>query len=223
MKPIEPPATDWPVPDIDLTGEDELVARGGDLAAGTLLAAYRRGLFPMMAQGELTWWCPVRRGILPLDALQVSRSLRKSCARFEVRVDTAFDAVVTECAAVDRPHPWITADVRAAYGELHRLGWAHSVEAWSPDGRLVGGLYGVAIGAMFGGESMFHHETDASKVALVALVERLRASGATLLDLQWLTPHLASLGAIEISRAEYMERLAAAVHLATPSAWPFGD
>ena len=146
-----------------------------------------------------------------LDELRVGRSLRKACASFEVRVDTAFDAVMAACADPNRVPPWITDEVRAAYGELHRLGWAHSVESYSRDGELVGGLYGVSIGGMFGGESMFHRATDASKVALVELVSRLRAGGASLLDVQWLTPHLASLGAIEISRAEYLSRLAIAI------------
>jgi leucyl/phenylalanyl-tRNA--protein transferase len=165
----------------------------------------------------LAWWSPDPRGVLPLDGLRVSRSLRRSRRRFVIRFDTAFDAVVTACADARRPGGWITGDIAAAYGELHRLGWAHSVEAWSGDGRLVGGLYGVGIGGLFAGESMFHTETDASKVALVALVDRLQAGGATLLDVQWSTPHLASLGVVEISRADYLARLAHAITL--PDAW----
>jgi leucyl/phenylalanyl-tRNA--protein transferase len=155
--------------------------------------------------------------VLPLDGLRVSRSLRRSLARYEVRFDTAFDAVVANCADPDRSGRWITPEIAAAYGVLHRLGWAHSVEAWSPGGRLVGGLYGVAIGGLFAGESMFHHETDASKVALIGLVERLRAGGATLLDVQWSTPHLTSLGVVEVPRSTYLERLVEAVH--RPDAW----
>jgi leucyl/phenylalanyl-tRNA--protein transferase len=184
------------------------VAIGADLAPGTLLAAYRTGVFPMPVHGHLAWWSPQPRGIVPLDGLRVSRSLRQSCRRYEVRVDTAFDDVVHACADPRRPQGWITDDFRRAYGELHRLGWAHSVEAWTTDGRLVGGLYGVAIGGLFAGESMFHHERDASKVALVALVERMRADGGLLLDVQWCTPHLASLGAIEVTRREYLRLLA---------------
>jgi leucyl/phenylalanyl-tRNA--protein transferase len=165
----------------------------------------------------LAWWSPDPRGILPLDRLRVTRSLRRSCRRFEVRFDTAFDAVVAECANPDRAGGWINDEIAAAYGELHRLGWAHSVETWSDDGQLVGGLYGVAIGGLFAGESMFHHVTDASKVAIVALVERLCAGGATLLDVQWCTPHLATLGVVEVPRAEYLERLTHAIH--RPDAW----
>ena len=174
---------------------------------------------PVRAGGRevLAWWSPDPRAVLPLDGLRVSRSLRRSVGRFEVRVDTAFAAVVEACADPTRPGRWITRDVAAAYQRLHELGWAHSVETWSPDGRLVGGLYGVAIGGLFAGESMFHHRTDASKVALVALVERLRAGGATLLDVQWQTPHLASLGVVEIRRGEYLQRLVEAVH--RPHAW----
>jgi leucyl/phenylalanyl-tRNA--protein transferase len=165
----------------------------------------------------LAWWSPDPRGVLPLDGLRVSRSLRRSLRRFSVRVDTAFDEVIAACADPSRAGGWITQEIATAYRELHRLGWAHSVEAWSDDGRLVGGLYGVCIGGLFAGESMFHTETDASKVALVALVERLRAGGAELLDVQWSTPHLASLGVVEISRSDYLRRLGRAVR--RPDAW----
>lgn len=180
---------------------------GADLEPGTLLAAYRTGLFPMPVQGHLAWWSPQPRGIVPLDGLRVSRSLRQSCRRYEIRVDTAFDDVVRACADSRRPHGWITDEFRRAYGELHRLGWAHSVETWSVDGRLVGGLYGVAIDGLFAGESMFHRERDASKVALLALVEHLQTRGGVLLDVQWCTPHLASLGAVDVSRREYRRLL----------------
>jgi leucyl/phenylalanyl-tRNA--protein transferase len=194
---------------------------GADLEPGTLLQAYRNGLFPLpVGAGRrqvLAGWSPDPRAVLPLDGLKVSRSLRKACGRFEVRFDTAFDAVLSACADPDRPGRWITAAVAEAYGRLHRLGWAHSVEAWTPEGRLAGGLYGVAVGGLFAGESMFHHETDASKVALVGLVERLRAGGATLLDVQWSTPHLASLGVVELARTAYLERLGRA--LALPDPW----
>ena len=163
------------------------------------------------------WWCPDPRGVLPLDALVVSRSLRRSRARFEVRVDTAFDAVVAGCADPSRSGRWITAEVAAAYGELHRLGWAHSVEAWR-DGELVGGLYGVGVGGLFAGESMFSRATDASKVALVGLVDVLGADGdpRRLLDVQWRTDHLATLGVLEVSRSEYLRRLERALPLADP-------
>ncbi|TNM42047.1 leucyl/phenylalanyl-tRNA--protein transferase, partial [Nocardioides albidus] len=180
----------------------DLVAVGADLAPGTLLAAYRGGLFPMPEGRSIGWWCPAHRGVLFLDELRVSRSLRRSARDFEVRVDTAFDEVVAACADPRRPHGWIDGRIARAYGDLHRLGWAHSVETWQ-DGRLVGGLYGVAIGGLFAGESMFHHVTDASKVALLGLVEGLRrdadgAAGNRLIDVQWATRHLTGLGVREI-------------------------
>lgn len=186
---------------------------GADLEPGTLLAAYRVGLFPMpVARGRrVAWWSPDPRGILPVDDLRVSRSLRRSCQRYEVRFDTAFADVIAACAGIERDGGWITNEIVRAYTLLHELGWAHSVEAWNSDGRLVGGLYGVAMGGFFAGESMFHLERDASKVALVGLVEHLRASGATLLDVQWTTDHLVSLGAIDIARGQYLEMLAEAL------------
>jgi leucyl/phenylalanyl-tRNA--protein transferase len=186
---------------------------GADLEPGTLLAAYRVGLFPMpVARGHrLAWWSPDPRGILPLESLRVSRSLRQSCRRYEVRFDTAFNDVITTCATVDRDGGWITDDIVRAYTRLHDMGWAHSVETWDEEGHLVGGLYGVAIGGFFAGESMFHHGRDASKVALVGLVDHLKESGASLLDIQWTTSHLESLGAIDISRSDYLDRLADAL------------
>lgn len=219
--PEQPPPTRWAFGDPSTYDElDDLVAIGADLEPGTLLEAYRRGLFPMPSgtRGDpMYWFCPVHRGVLPLDGLRVSRSLRRSYRDFEIRVDTAFEAVVTACADPRRPSGWIDADVRAAYLRLHRLGWAHSVEAWQ-DGQLVGGLYGVSIGGLFAGESMFHHARDASKVALVALVDGLTDEyvGDRLLDVQWLTPHLASLGAVEVPRATYLRRLHRALPVRTP-------
>jgi len=190
-----------------------LVAVGADLEPGTLLAAYRCGMFPMpVARRRVGWWSPDPRGILPLDGLKVSRSLSKSCARFEVRVDTCFEQVMRQCGDPRRPNGWIDAAFVRAYGRLHHLGWAHSVETWL-DGRLVGGLYGVCINGLFAGESMFHHETDASKVALVHLVDWLNRTDGRLLDVQWSTPHLASLGVIDVSRADYLSRLDSAISL----------
>jgi leucyl/phenylalanyl-tRNA--protein transferase len=222
--PVEPPRSAWDFGDPRDAGEDDdLVGIGADLMPGTLLAAYRRGLFPMPDGGvrpPICWFSPVRRGIIPLDGLVVSRSLRRAVRHFEIRVDTAFVEVVTACADPRRPQGWITTDIAEAYVELHRLGWAHSVEAWRDD-RLVGGLYGVAIGGLFAGESMFHRARDASKVALVGLVDLLRDEHAAdrLLDIQWVTPHLATLGAVEIPRDDYLDRLAAA--LSVPEvAWP---
>ena len=218
MTPVEPPPTRWSFPAVDPDGDDEIVGLGADLAPGTLLTAYRNGLFPMPVQGRLAWWSPCRRGILPLDGLRVSRSLRRSCRRFEVRIDTAFDEVIDACADPSRPQGWIDDDIRAAFIRLQRIGWAHSVESWVGD-RLVGGLYGVAIGGLFAGESMFHRETDASKVALVTLVDLLREGGASLLDVQWSTPHLARLGVVEVPRREYLERLADALTRPLPPAF----
>jgi len=194
-------------------GSGELVCTGADLDPATLLDAYCNGLFPMPAGKRLAWWSPDPRGVLPLEGLVVSRSLRRSCRRFEIRFSSAFAEVVEACAGPHRKGAWINRDIRQAYCQLHELGWAHSVEAWDPGGELAGGLYGVAIGGFFAGESMFHRQRDASKVALVALVGALRSCGAALLDVQWLTPHLASLGAVEVSREEYLRSLAKALEL----------
>ena len=180
---------------------------------------------PVGRGGRLGWWSPEPRGVLPLDGVRVSRSLRRSLRRFEVRVDTAFDEVVRACADPSRPGGWIDAEIIAAYRRLHDLRWVHSVEAWTPEGTLAGGLYGVAIGGLFAGESMFHTRTDASKVALVGLVERLVAAGVGLFDVQWLTPHLASLGAVAIPRRTYLERLTQALSVPITTvvgAWPAG-
>jgi leucyl/phenylalanyl-tRNA---protein transferase len=220
----EPPPSQWAFPGPGrFDPDDDLVAAGADLAPGTLLAAYRRGLFPMPSgrRGDpMLWFSPVRRGVLPLDRLRVSRSLRRSVRRFEIRVNGAFEQVIDACADPRRPAGWIDPLIRAAYVELHRLGWAHSVEAWR-DGRLAGGLYGVSIGGLFAGESMFHRETDASKVALVALVGLLRDAPdePRLLDVQWRTPHLASLGCVEVSRRDYLDRLPEALAATVPAAF----
>ena len=179
-----------------------------------LLNAYEQGIFPMgMPEGDLAWFSPDPRGVLPLDGFHLphglERALKKS--RFEVRCNTVFEAVMQVCA--EREDTWIDAEILASYVELHRLGFAHSVETWR-EGRLVGGLYGVALGGAFFGESMFHRETDASKVALHAPVERLRERRFALLDVQWVTPHLATFGAVEIPRREYLKRLKATLPLA---------
>jgi leucyl/phenylalanyl-tRNA---protein transferase len=221
VPPIEPPPSPWDLDVVD--GPDgDLVAVGADLLPGTLLAAYRRGMFPMgtgpAGAAPIGWWSPDPRGVLPLAGLRVSRSLARSTRKFEVRVNTAFDLVVGACADPARAGSWITEPIRSAYASLHRLGWAHSVECWQGD-RLVGGLYGVAVGGLFAGESMFHHERDASKVALVALVERLVEAGhpeRRLLDVQWRTEHLATLGVVDVRRRDYRGRLAEALTLPTP-------
>lgn len=229
--PLEPPESPWHLDVSRAEPEEDLVAVGADLDAGTLLAAYRVGLFPMglgrHGTGTLGWWSPDPRGVIPAGALRVRPSLRKVLGRFEVRVDTAFEEVVAACADPAREGRWITPEVAAAYAHLHELGWAHSVEAWQDD-RLVGGLYGIGIGGLFAGESMFHHVRDASKVALVGLVTRFHADGdpRRLVDVQWATDHLRRLGAQEWPRATYEERLRTAlrapqVDLAASSApWP---
>lgn len=159
----------------------------------------------------LAWWSPDPRGILPLDGLRVTRSMRQSAKRYHVRVDTCFEAVMRACADPSRPDGWIDEEFITAYSRLHDLGWAHSVEVFDRDGQLAGGLYGVRIEGLFAGESMFHRGRDASKVALMALVDLMRTSGMALLDVQWCKAHLASLGAIAIPRTEYLARLADAV------------
>jgi leucyl/phenylalanyl-tRNA---protein transferase len=216
--PAEPPPTSCLLPAADAADETEIVGVGADLEPGTLLAAYRGGLFPMRVGrgGPVAWWSPDPRGILPLDAFHESRSLGRSRRRFVITVDTAFEEVMRACAEAGRPHGWIDDDFVDAYTGLYRLGWAHSIEAWTPEGALVGGVYGVAIGGLFAAESMFHRVTDAGKAALAALVELLREGDATLLDVQWTTPHLSSLGAVDVPRAKYLELMADAVARAGP-------
>ena len=193
-------------------GDGDVVSVGGDLEPGTLLQAYRKGLFPMrLRDGHLGWWSPVERAILPLRGLRISRSLRQSTRRFQVSVDADFEAVILGCADATNRDPWITSEFVDAYLQLHRLGWAHSVEVWDNDGKLVGGLYGVSVGGMFGGESMFHLARDASKVALVHLVVVMNEGGGRLLDVQWQTPHLESLGAVVVGREAYLRLLAEAL------------
>ncbi len=207
---IVPPPCVWDFPDPDAAaGADEIVAVGADLEPGTLLAAYRRGLFPMYAGRSLAWWSPDPRWIMPLDGFHASSSLRRASGRFDVRLNTAFVDVMLGCADPRRPHGWIDRSFVNVYTRLHEMGWAHSVEVWQ-DGELAGGLYGVRIGRFFAGESMFHRVTDASKVACRATVDLLRLDGVTLFDVQWTTPHLRSLGAVDVSRAEYLRLLASA-------------
>ena len=184
------------------------MAVGADLEPATLLAAYSRGLFPMPMKpgGRIGWWSPPERGVLEPAGLIVHRSLRKACRRYEVRVNTAFAEVVESCADPSRPHGWIDDQMRTAYVRFHRAGFAHSVEAWR-DGELMGGLYGVAIGGLFAGESMFYRARDASKVALVALADGMRDGRPRLIDVQWATPHLRSLGVQAIPRSQYLRLL----------------
>lgn len=216
--PVEPEASGWTFPPAHTADENGLVGAGADLEPGTLLSAYSSGLFPMPLGDTIGWWSPDPRGVLPLSYLRVGRSLRRSCRDFDIRVDHAFDQVIESCASPVRPHGWIDADIKSAYLELHRLGWAHSVETWQ-DGELVGGLYGVAIGSFFAGESMFHSVPNASKVALVALVDAMKVTGGALIDVQWNTPHLESMGAVEISRDDYLQLLTEAINRPLAEVW----
>jgi leucyl/phenylalanyl-tRNA--protein transferase len=210
--PVEPPPCRWELPDPNRADEQGIVGVGADLEPATLLASYRAGMFPMRLgrRAAIAWWSPDPRGVIPLDGFHVSRSLRRVRAHFDVTFDTAFGAVVAGCANPNRPHGWIDESFAAAYTRLHELGWAHSVEVWQ-EGTLAGGVYGVRIGGLFAGESMFHTRRDASKVALWALVDALGLDGVSLFDVQWTTPHLSSLGAVDISRAEYLRRLRTAL------------
>jgi leucyl/phenylalanyl-tRNA--protein transferase len=187
------------------------------IPSGLLVSAYSSGWFPMAVDhGEIRWYSPDPRGVIPLDTFHVPSRLTRVIRRgsFSIAVNREFERVMRACAEADRndddPGTWISEEIIESYVELHRLGLAHSVETWQED-RLVGGLYGVALGGAFFGESMFHHATDASKVALAALVERMRARGFTLLDIQWVTPHLEQFGAVEISRGKYLQLLAHAL------------
>lgn len=210
--PREPAPLRWEFPNEGPSDDSGIVAVGADLEPATLLAAYRTGLFPMPLGGRnLAWFSPDPRGIIPLDGLHISRSLRRSLSRFSVSIDRCFAEVMAHCGDPARPGHWIDTSFIDAYGALADLGWAHSIEVWSGD-ELVGGLYGVRIGGFFAGESMFHAVTDASKVALVHTVDWLVATDATLFDVQWTTPHLVSMGAIDIGRDDYLRRLAHALN-----------
>jgi leucyl/phenylalanyl-tRNA--protein transferase len=204
-------------------GED-LIGVGADLEVATLYEAYTAGVFPMgvgvNGGPPLGWWSPDPRGILRPGDLKVSRSLRRALPRFEIRVDSAFEDVIRACADPARDGRWITEDIVDAYVSLHRLGWAHSVEAWQGDA-LAGGLYGVAIGGLFAGESMFHAVTDASKAALVGLHEIISEDSdqRRLIDVQWRTPHLATLGVTEVPRREYLRLLDVALTAPLPARW----
>ncbi len=215
MRPAALPPSRWEF-DSASWPEDDCVAAGADLDPGTVIDAYRHGAFPMPHEDLLLWWSPLSRGILLPGALRISRSLSRSVRRFEVTVDQSFEEVVDACADPRRAGAWIDEEIREAYVRLHRLGWAHSVETRDTSGRLVGGLYGLAIGGLFAGESMFHHETDASKVALVELSRRW---GDGLIDTQWSTPHLASLGVSETDRATYLATIETLVHQPPRDAW----
>jgi leucyl/phenylalanyl-tRNA--protein transferase len=199
-------------PSADLAEPEGLLAIGGDLSAERLMAAYRQGIFPWFEPGgPILWWSPDPRLVLPADELRIARRLARTIrqGRFEPRYDTAFARVIRACAETPRDHEhgtWITPEMQRAYTQLYELGHAHCMETWR-DGRLVGGVYGVRVGRVFCGESMFHHETDASKVALAALVARLRLEGVDLIDCQVASEHLVRLGAREIPRAAFLRIL----------------
>ncbi len=214
------PVGQWP--------DQDLIAATESLDPDLTIAAYRSGVFPMPLEHfgfpGIGWWSPMRRGVLTLDALHVTRSLRKMSKRYTTTIDTAFSEVIAGCANPDREHGWIDDQISEIYHELHRTGWAHSVETWDASGRLVGGLYGISLGGLFAGESMFHDPQwgrDASKVALMRLVDFLSDATAEerIIDTQWLTPHLASLGVMEIDRAEYLDVLDDALLVPEPL-WP---
>jgi leucyl/phenylalanyl-tRNA---protein transferase len=207
-----------------LTDPNGLLAAGGDLSPERLLAAYRNGIFPWYSDDQpLLWWSPDPRMVLIPGEFCIARSLRKRLQRrdYEARADSAFEQVMRGCAAprVSQAGTWITEEMVAAYGELHRLGYVHSIETWM-DGELAGGLYGVAIGRMFYGESMFTRVTDASKVALAHLVRQLERWGFEMIDCQMTTPHLARFGAREIPRTAFMRKLSELVNYrASPGKW----
>lgn len=220
------PDSDWDFPDpLQADPHTDVIALGADLHPATVLQGYAQGLFPMYlsnektsneertGQSQLAWWSPNPRGILPLEAFRLHRSLRKSRGRFVVTCDTRFTDVMYSCQRPTEDGQWITSDFIETYSQLHQLGYAHSVEVWNKSGELVGGLYGIELGGLFAGESMFSRERDASKVALLYLVEKLRACGGNrILDVQWRTEHLASLGVIEIPRTDYVHRLHKVLH-----------
>ena len=216
MRPAIDHSVGWRFPVVSPSPEG-VVAVGGDLEPGTLLAAYRAGAFPMPVArvGSMVWWSPDPRAVLPLERFLPSRSLRRSIRRYETTIDQSFREVVEGCADPARPHGWITPEVADAYMRLHELGWAHSVEVWS-EGKLVGGMYGVSIGAFFAGESMFHRARDASKVAVARMVELLGPYDTAIFDVQWATSHLESLGAVEIARDEYLQKVSVAVESSGP-------
>lgn len=218
--PIEPPPSRVAFPDPRGLGDSELVAIGADWSPGTFVAAFRRGIFPWpMSSAVVPWVSPVERAIFPLeDEPRWSRSLARKLRQhdYEVTLDEAFDDVVDACGGERADGTWIVPEMRGLYGELHRRGFAHSLEVWSVGERkaLVGGIFGIAVGAAFSGESMFHRRTDASKLAFAEMVARLRSGGFRLFDVQILSSHLASLGCVAIPREEYLERLSRALPLA---------
>jgi leucyl/phenylalanyl-tRNA--protein transferase len=205
-------ASVWDFPTLEQMPQDDLVVLGADLNPETVIDSYKHGIFPMHIEvankREIGWWSPQQRGILPLNKINISKSLQKSMKKFHVSFDQAFDQVIEGCGDDKRPQGWINKDIKIAYKKLFELGYVHSVEVWNKQDDLVGGLYGVEFQGLFAGESMFHKETDASKTAMVYLVNKLKeAGGKRLFDVQWQTPHLKSMGVIKISRKKYLSML----------------
>jgi leucyl/phenylalanyl-tRNA--protein transferase len=205
-------ASVWDFPSLEQMPKDDLVTLGADLKPETLIDSYKHGIFPMHIQienkREIGWWSPLQRGILPLNKINISSSLQKSMKKYFVTFDQDFDAVIEGCGDDKRPKGWINKDIKTAYKKLFELGYVHSVEVWNKKDELVGGLYGVEVNGLFAGESMFHKQTDASKTAMVYLVNQLKeAGGERIFDVQWQTPHLKSMGVVKISRAKYISLL----------------
>ena len=205
-------ASVWDFPTPEQMPKDDLVTLGADLKPETLIDSYKHGIFPMHLQienkREIGWWSPQQKGILPLNKINISSSLKKSMKKYFVTFDQDFDAVIEGCGDDKRPKGWINKDIKTAYKKLFELGYVHSVEVWNKKDELVGGLYGVEVNGLFAGESMFHKQTDASKTAMVYLVNQLKeAGGERIFDVQWQTPHLKSMGVIKISRAKYISLL----------------
>ena len=205
-------ASVWDFPTLEQMPQDDLVILGADLKPETVIDSYQHGIFPMHIEvankRQIGWWSPQQRGILPLNKINISKSLQKSMKKFHVSFDQAFDQVIDGCGDDKRPQGWINKEIKIAYKKLFELGYVHSVEVWNKNDELVGGLYGVEVQGLFAGESMFHKETDASKTAMVYLVKKLKdAGGKRLFDVQWQTPHLKSMGVIKIPRKKYLSLL----------------
>ena len=205
-------ASVWDFPTLEQMPQDDLVILGADLKPETVIDSYQHGIFPMHIEvankRQIGWWSPQQRGILPLNKINISKSLQKSMKKFHVSFDQAFDQVIDGCGDDKRPQGWINKEIKIAYKKLFELGYVHSVEVWNKKDELVGGLYGVEVQGLFAGESMFHKETDASKTAMVYLVNKLKdAGGKRLFDVQWQTPHLKSMGVIKIPRKKYLSML----------------
>jgi len=209
------PRCRYAFPDAQFSPSDEPVAAGGDFAPETIVEAYRHGIFPWPHPNEeFLWFSPNPRAVIPIEGLHVSRRLERTLrtGRFRATMNAAFPEVIRACTAREEG-TWITPRIIEAYCRLHELGWAHSFETWTPDGVLAGGLYGVAVGGLFGAESMFYRVPDGSKAAMVAMMTQARLSGMALIDVQVLTAHTVSMGALEIPRTEYLFQLAAALRL----------